>query len=251
MGKVIFPGTAHNTRLLDGFPSEYFRLGQNFITNPLFHFNQRGQNTYAAAGYTVDRWRWTGAQNSSVTVAENTVLSGNSGTTSFLLQPVELAFGKNLFGQAVTISLRYRCTSANCAIYIGIPAADTYHTVVSIPLVPDALERVAAGTAVIPNVTNATAFELYGIRHGGQGALTLLHAHVEIGVISSIEPLSGYRNKLLGCEPYQRQEFAKCQRYYQVHPNGNIPADTLSPPMRKNPTVTQRPDGLWAYDAEL
>lgn len=47
------------------------------------------------------------------------------------------------------------------------------------------------------------------------------------------------------------EEISECQRYYQVHSTGTIKQVDLRPTMRKAPTVTQRSDGNYGYDAEL
>ncbi|UNJ90602.1 hypothetical protein [Bacillus licheniformis] len=47
------------------------------------------------------------------------------------------------------------------------------------------------------------------------------------------------------------EEIAECQRYYQVLSTGSVKQVDLRPMMRKAPTVTQRSDGNYGYDAEL
>ncbi|MCY8347587.1 hypothetical protein MOC74_19275 [Bacillus haynesii] len=47
------------------------------------------------------------------------------------------------------------------------------------------------------------------------------------------------------------EEIAECQRYYQVHSTSTVKQVDLRPTMRKAPTVTQRSDGNYGYDAEL
>ncbi|GIN27938.1 hypothetical protein ACP2WB_05615 [Bacillus licheniformis] len=47
------------------------------------------------------------------------------------------------------------------------------------------------------------------------------------------------------------EEIAECQRYYQIYSTNTVKQVDLRPTMRKAPTVTQRSDGNYGYDAEL
>lgn len=245
-GKVLVMGTGSeicpfNNPAGDGglLAGEISAAALNY--NPDFRINQRGSVEYTTDGsiiYTVDRWR---AQNYyKISVSDNgvrisptqAVVSNNTA----LLQDIELPMSANV--NAVTLSFN----GSGVKAYIRLSALDSSGAIIS-----------ATKTLAINGEDNFVSLENipldavklrisvnFSAGAGTEDYCELSWVKLETGILATEFST-----------PDPAIELARCQRYYQIRTIGDIPAEDLRPVMRANPTIRQRGDGTYEYDAEL
>lgn len=226
-------GRASDALKLGGKAPEYYIQPRNLLDNSDFTnpVNQRGQTSYSAAGYTIDRWKTIGAL--SVTVDDGCITLENTGSSVLRLDqgiPLEKVQSGNTYTVAVcTKDGRIRCGSFSLSTTAAAPVSESdfyIHVVLSYTVATVQL-RQRAGCK--------TSYEWIALYEGSYTADTL-PPYVPKGYTA---------------------ELAECQRYYRRSFNGEvknisyvgtpivIAANTTSlqtiifdMPMRVAPTVT-------------
>lgn len=102
------------TRTIDGNEWTARISNPNLLDNPWFTVNQRGNNTYTANEYTVDRWKK--STNGTLTVIDKGIhLSANNGDL-YLNQFYESDLISQLTGKTVTYSIKVSNVVGDCSI---------------------------------------------------------------------------------------------------------------------------------------
>lgn len=209
----------------------------NLLINPDFAVNQRGQASYSASGYTVDRWKIGGANltvNDGFVTLENTM---GKGTT--LHQIVENPAA--LSGKTVVLSFDYDLKTEGA--WISVQAITNGSWNPSPPVHITEIGRSVKST-VITLPENLTELRPALVLHSTDSApfavADIYGAKLELGKIAT---------PIIPADP--ATELAKCQRYYQLRSTGDIDPTDLRPTMRTITDIRQREDGKYEYIAEL
>lgn len=209
----------------------------NLLINPDFAVNQRGQASYSASGYTVDRWKIGDANltvNDGFVTLENTM---GKGTT--LYQIVENPAA--LSGKTVVLSFDYDLKTEGA--WISVQAITNGSWNPSPPVHITEIGRSVKST-VITLPENLTELRLALVIHSTDSApfavADIYGAKLELGKIAT---------PIVPADP--ATELAKCQRYYQIRSTNDIDPVDLRPSMRATPTDIKQVTGGYAYVAEL
>ena len=190
---------------------------RNLLDNSNFRnpVNQRGQTSYNASGYTIDRWRLWSAEHS-VTVVDGVGVKVEGGNLVTYIAANTLEDDKKY---------TYAAKDSDGNLYICVGStSQTANTEESSGFI--------AGTD-----TTTYAFTL---RNGH----TWVWAALYEGEYTAAT-LPEYHPKGYGAE------LAECQRYYQIRSANNIAAVDMRPTMRlSSPTITSVTGG-YAYSADL
>ena len=209
----------------------------NLLINSWFGkgvINQRGQTTYTAAGYTIDRWISNGLL--AVNVTDDGITLHSDGTASengIWRQTFEN--GERFAGKIVTMSCNVldlvkpiNSNHAVMQIYDGV----TWH---------NCYLKVGLNYKTIKIDENATGLHaMIHLEPGSEKTLSLEWLQIELGSVAT--PF---------IPPDPTTELAKCQRYYQIHTTDTIDPVDLRPSMRTITDIRQRGDGNYEYIAEL
>ena len=207
-------------------------LDNSDFRNPV---NQRGQASYTAHGYGIDRW--VSSHDFPVSVNTNNITVTGYATYTHFMQAIEkYSF---LAGKALTLAIRCKGVSGGTAGLSMIESADTIHgntlhtltggwqTIVETVTIPGEISTTSLWFAVY--TASALDVEWAALYEGEYTAETLPEYHPK-----------GYA-----------AELAECQRYYQIRSVNNIASVDMRPTMRlNNPTITSVTGG-YAYSADL
>ena len=228
----------HSADQVSGLPSNL-----NLLDNPDFKINQRGNDTYTAVGYTVDRWYNRRTNHTTVTVEDDGVRltdSHVSGTLAALNQRIEKP--EDLLGKTVTISCLITENESDCLTLVGFylgNAAYANSKAVGYITVGAGMTGYFTDTVTLPNTTGDYSGINFSIRSYGGTTwdVKASWAKFEYGEVAT--PF---------VPPNPALELLKCQRYYQVI-DGRYPAPitsskygaiwsiSLPVPMRIDPTI--------------
>ena len=228
----------HSADQVSGLPSNL-----NLLDNPDFKINQRGNDTYTAVGYTVDRWYNRRTNHTTVTVEDDGVRltdSHVSGTLAALNQRIEKP--EDLLGKTVTISCLITENESDCLTLVGFylgNAAYANSKAVGYITVGAGMTGYFKDTVTLPNTTGDYSGINFSIRSYGGTTwdVKASWAKFEYGKIAT--PF---------VPPNPALELLKCQRYYQVLRGSYLPPITsqkygaiwlinLAVEMRVNPTI--------------
>ncbi len=201
---------------------------RNLLDNPDFLVNQRGLTEYSAGvsfAYTLDRWIICRANVSVVDGGISAAWNGTDASNGWIQQHIENAAA--FAGLTITVS----------ALIDG---------------------EIIAGTTTVPAEVNGSSTAV------SNGAIKISVGHYSnnrLGVaivLSSAEPcVIGWVKAEIGAAatqflpPNPAEEFAKCQRYYQIRSTNSIDPVDLRPSMATITDIKQREDGNYEYIAEL
>ena len=205
----------------------------NLLINGDFRINQRGQESYTGAGYTVDRWRNVGFANLVITPINtgislvDTVDTGTGYALSYKFEDKDYL---KLQGKTVTMSFKVS-KNTGAPIYIRLMANGT-----NVGGTGNTTNTgIFSTTITLP--TSLTALEFQIRKSSGELNCEIEYVKLEIGSMATA----------FSPRPYA-EELAMCQRYYQdcriniavlantatnLYPN--IP---LIQSLRTNPTIT-------------
>lgn len=225
------------TEMLIGRLCESY-VGSNLLMNPDFAVNQRAQASYSASGYTVDRWKIGGANltvNDGFVTLENTTGKMAANIYQIVENPAALS------GKTVVLSFDYDLKTEGAWISVQAMINGAWNPSPPVQLT-DTGRNVKSTVITLPE--NLTELRLALIIHSTDSApfavADIYGAKLELGKIAT---------PIIPADP--ATELAKCQRYYQIHSTGDIPAVDLRPSMRATPTVTQLSDGNFEYSSDL
>ena len=186
-------------------------LDNGYLLNPV---NQRGQSSYTASGYTVDRWL--NQRNDTVSLESNGVrLTYASNATYHQLAQI-VTDVERFYGKTVTFSAILE-TTASCylRIYLG-NGGDIYSS--EIPANSSGLFSV---TTQVPSTTTAMiVFITSGSSGAATGSFTIKAAKLELGAEQTLaHEESGVW--VLNEIPDYGEELRKCQKYLWAMNFGN------------------------------
>ena len=218
-----------NADTLNGLHADEIASNPNLLINPDSRINQRGESSYSAAGYTVDRWQ--AARDVSSTTGDFTITPTADGLIIDNQTDGLIAIGQkvenfaDLFGKTLTLS------------------ASAGGNVVS-----------ATGTAVNADGTILRADTDFGFISVYIKENTRLGAHIYVNsgataVLDWIKLEIGEKATPF-VPPDPATELAKCQRYYQIRTTNDIDPLDMRPSMRTITDIKQVTGG-YAYVAEL
>lgn len=170
----------------------------NLLDNPWFTINQRGESSYSAAGYTVDRWSNSSTQTITVNSDGSITNSANAGTqTRYFQQFIEDSIRDLLAGKKVTISaivngVLYQATAT-------MPATISASTTL-VSVVIDTNFTLALRTS-----SNNTLCFYFARGSANTTNYTIRAVKLEIGSISTLAE---------DVAPNYEEELLKCQRYF-------------------------------------
>lgn len=197
---AVFPGG--NARTLGGrFPEAYVQPRGSLTVNSNFSVNQRGQQEYTAAGYTVDGWRLSGGgrlkvENSGVSLAK-TEAAGDVR----IQQAME--FPQRYAGKTLTATIRYKAVTppppprGTFRIGIGTAAGEQF----SPPLPPSENWNTVSFEADVPDGSGVLYCMITGAGNAGD-AIQIAEMKLEVG-----KGFTGFYPK----QP--QEEWADCQRF--------------------------------------
>ena len=116
VGALLAGGTAADSAKLGGKAPEYYIQPRNLLDNSDFTnpVNQRGQTSYTAAGYTIDRWEYQSGEPKAVSIVSNGVNVSAIDTTStarLIQKQASLKEGVYTFAAMVNGSIKVRVVS--------------------------------------------------------------------------------------------------------------------------------------------
>lgn len=213
---IALPANGGNADTLDGLHANEIASNPNLLINPNFSVNQRGQDAYSAAAYTVDHWYKNYA--GTVSVLDDKISLSNNTVLRQALEDYT-----HLVGQNMTLSIKVN----------GVVFSSSF---------------------VYPDGTYAFLFfknsEITVSRFFSTVDWLVITALTDDVLVEWVKLEYGDVATIF-CSPDITTELLKCQRYYQIHSTSAIAAVDLRPTMRTTPTVTQLSDGNYAYSAEL
>ena len=241
---ISLPADGGNSDTVGGYTAErLIQSNTNLLDNPDFKINQRGNDTYTAVGYTVDRWYNRRTNHTTVTVEDDGIRltdSNISNTLAALNQRIEKP--EDLLGKTVTISCLITENESDCLTLVGFylgNAAYANSKAVGYITVGAGMTGYFAGTVTLPNTTGDYSGINFSIRSYGGTTWDVKAAwgKFEYGKIAT--PF---------VPPDPALELLKCQRYYQVLRGSYLPPITsqkygaiwlinLAVEMRVNPTI--------------
>ena len=218
-----------NADTLNGLHANEIASNPNLLINPDSRINQRGESSYSAVGYTVDRWQ--AARDVSSTTGDFTITPTADGLIIDNQTDGLIAIGQKvenfteLFGKTLTLSAS-----------VGGNAVS------------------ATGTAVNADGTILRADTDFGFISVYIKENTRLGAHIYVNsgataVLDWIKLEIGEKATPF-VPPDPATELAKCQRYYQIRTTNDIDPLDLRPSMRTITDIKQVTGG-YAYVAEL
>ena len=191
----------HNENLLDNW---YFVGGGSQQGGGQFPINQRGETSYAAGGYGIDRWNAAPQSTVSINSGYITFETNSEATVRKTLQ--QTFENKWLIGQRVTLSIL--CADGTFACGSAVFPSTGYATVFSLPGICD-------GRLFITGAGNPA---IYFINAAGE-SVNLVAAKLELGYLSTLARKDEEGNWVLNDPPPNfQQELAKCQRYLVMGP---------------------------------
>lgn len=211
--------------------------GENHLINPDFAINQRGQTKYTSDGYTVDHWAIVGGI-AELDVSDNsatlTVTSDVSDEVYFLAQLFEKPLGAGCY----TFSIKSGQSTGSFLMRIRLVDADGNYL--------GRIKKTVDANAISSfsyNVPDGTF--IHSVSIGCENTAAGSTVEIEWAKLEAGEFATPF------VPPDIATEFAKCQRYYQLHSTGNIDPLDLRPTMCTITDIKQRGDGSYEYIAEL
>lgn len=180
--------------------------------------NQRGQEEYTQAGYTIDRWYTPNSCGFSLTDhgISSTVNSSGTGAGNVLRSCYENC--EYLRGKTVTASILIHHTdSAVCKPLIQIVGGNQNGQGFSPPLETQISEGVYSFTTTLPDDMTGLWFWIYfgDMRHDSGGEIsTVKAAKLDLGSVQTLAHKEGDTWVLNGPPPDKGMELLKCQRYF-------------------------------------
>ena len=197
--------------------------------------NQRGQTSYTAYGYTIDRWK--PSHDFPVSVNDANITVAGSETYHHFMQAIE-RYGI-LIGNQVTLAIRCKGVSGKTASLAILDSSDNVYGNAGHAMTGN-------WQTVLQTVTIQSEISITGIWFAiyTDGTLDVSWAALYEGEYTA-ETLPEYQPKGYGAE------LTECQRYYQIRSVNNIASVDMRPTMRlNNPTITSVTGG-YAYSADL
>lgn len=246
-GALPAGGTAVNAAKLNNKPAGYYLTPLDYLTNGYFvrPVNQRGNATYTAAGYGIDRWRH-GNSNLTVEVADGHIRLTNNAATGLAWQQI---IDHDLSGKTLTIAICQRGGAISCGSGVVTAEAVTADTAqFSMRLVDD------TGSVIV--YKHANGLFSFRIFVAAGETVELLWAALYEGeyTADSLPPYRprGYAAELAECRQYFRR--IRFEATYATVGNGmaysatkvwiNVPRDRMR---IASPTVTFSTQALRLY----
>lgn len=207
---------------------------------------------YTGAGYTIDRWAFSGLSNAPATVLIESdcvrLLAANS-----FRQPIENPY--RFAGKKLTLSMLIGGVTTGAGS-IGFVVDDAW--IASTPLPTTTQKTLISVTADIPSGLNTLKAWYYG----GEGTdYRVYAAKLELGSTQTLARNIGTEEQpnwvLNDPPPNKALELAKCQRYYQLFSSADTRPKNLAdyrPTMRANPalgTININGQTMYFADANL
>jgi hypothetical protein len=212
----------------------------NLLDNPWFTVNQRGQNSYTAAGYTVDRWKTVNSAGT-ITIDVNDGIqiteSADVNDTALIQQ---ILFDRLPFGKSVTISL-YDGTKVYSATGV-VPSARTssWQSVVNVAT----NNGISIEFLIAPSSVTSFNSQVVIRTPKDATARTIKAVKLELGSVSTLamDTAPNYAQELLKCQYFFVNVFLHKQNYAgPYYAEGNASqlyfAVNLPMPMRAAPSI--------------
>lgn len=208
------PANGGNADTVGGYTSDQLIQGNpNLLDNPDFRINQRGQESYSAVGYTVDRWRLEGG---SLKVTPQDLYlhiesTGGGGNVPFT-QPIEpMTFSQP---QAVTLSILAR---GSFVYQTAIMCSDGEHSTGWKSLESSDWQLISV-TYIVPegvSVDSVRAIQARSTNTAGR-YIDIKMAKLELGSKQTLAHQDSSGNWVLNDPPPNPiLELQKCQYYYE------------------------------------
>lgn len=213
-------------------------VNPNLLINGDFRVNQRGQTTYSASGYTVDRWN-IGA-NASLTVGDGSITITTTGATSFG-QKIEGTFAM-LAGKSLCLSARIngKVYEASGKVPEDKPSATTGETVIINKRIE---ENNINGYLKFVWLNSSSNFRAYFYYSAAQ-TIKFDYVKLEVGETATAHSPRPYAEELSLCQRYYFR-FSASQTYTNMGLCGTSWAATnfassiaMPQQLRNYPTIT-------------
>lgn len=217
--------------------------------------NQRGQEKYTDAGYTIDRWHKSG--NVTTTIERGFVTISVNNSVHGYENWQEKMRGYDYNGKTVTLSLLYRKDVGTGTIALYNETKNLYLSATKLPNSAD--WNVSYFTFAIPDNAfekdDILTFKVYPTYIGeiSDGSIDIVAAKMELGPVQTLAHQDASGNWVLNDPPPNKTlELAKCQRYFNkivgnyVGSSSNYAANpgrqritvTFPTTMRANPVIS-------------
>ena len=212
----------------------------NILSNPDFAVNQRGQQEYTE-GYCADRWKLITANTKATVLADGVKIGFASDTPAAAVIGQAVEDYTALAGKEITASVFVGEKNAEKTMLSVNFSVNGKRVFMTKPLSEGRNEF----TVTVPEDIEDFQFWIYGgdTRTGtdtSESCIVVNWAKIEIS-----RTATGY------IPPRYADNLLNCQRYYQIRTTGDIAAADLRPVMARTPDITQRPDGLYEYSADI
>ncbi len=229
----------------DGWSNQNL-LDNWYFTDPI---HQRGQTSYTATGYTIDRWR-----------IANGALTTDPSSKTLRLENIDGDISRNCFfqllespwlfaGKTLTFSVLCRDLHGTLTATAYANAGDT--APFGAPISRDGLASV---TFTMENDIVPTQFRVHWLLSPG-GSCVPVAAKLELGKAQTLAHQDAAGDWVLNDPPPSRAlELTKCRRHYQIFPDAALrptKAWLAQPPLRADPALGSiQIDGKTYYTAD-